>query len=79
MGLDGLRRIGTLLEVSSLYETAPVGGPEQDPYLNAVALIETTLSAGDLLAALHEIEARGRPDPSGALGTADPRSRSPRL
>lgn len=56
-GLDGLRRIGTLLDVSSLYETAPVGGPEQGPYLNAVALLETTLSARDLLAALHEIEA----------------------
>jgi 2-amino-4-hydroxy-6-hydroxymethyldihydropteridine diphosphokinase len=56
-GLDGLRRIGTLLDVSSLYETAPVGGPEQGPYLNAVALLETTLSARDLLTALHEIEA----------------------
>lgn len=56
VGLDGLRRVGTLLEVSSLYETVPVGGPDQDAYLNAVALIETTLSAEDLLAALHEIE-----------------------
>jgi 2-amino-4-hydroxy-6-hydroxymethyldihydropteridine diphosphokinase len=44
--------------VSSLYETAPVGGPEQDPYLNAVGLIETTLSAPDLLAHLHGIEAQ---------------------
>lgn len=58
MGLDGLRPAGTLLAVSSLYETAPVGGPEQDPYLNAVGLIETTLSASDLLAHLHGIEAR---------------------
>jgi 2-amino-4-hydroxy-6-hydroxymethyldihydropteridine diphosphokinase len=58
MGLDGLGREGTLLAVSSLYETAPVGGPEQDPYLNAVALIETTLSARDLLSHLHEIEAQ---------------------
>lgn len=59
VGLDGLRRVGTLLEVSSLYETVPVGGPDQDAYLNAVALIETTLSAEDLLAALHEIEDQG--------------------
>jgi 2-amino-4-hydroxy-6-hydroxymethyldihydropteridine diphosphokinase len=58
MGLDGLRRAGTLLAVSSLYETAPVGGPEQDPYLNAVGLLETTLSAPDLLAHLHGIEAQ---------------------
>ena len=55
-GLEGLRRIGTLLAVSSLYETAPVGGPEQDPYLNAVGLIETTLPAADLLAQLQDIE-----------------------
>lgn len=58
MGLDGLRRAGTLLAVSSLYETAPVGGPEQDPYLNAVGLIETALSAPDLLAHLQGIEAQ---------------------
>jgi 2-amino-4-hydroxy-6-hydroxymethyldihydropteridine diphosphokinase len=58
IGLDGLRRAGTLLAVSSLYETAPVGGPEQDHYLNAVGLIETTLSAPDLLAHLHEVEAQ---------------------
>jgi 2-amino-4-hydroxy-6-hydroxymethyldihydropteridine diphosphokinase len=58
LGLEGLGRVGILVEVSSLYETAPVGGPDQDPYLNAVGLIETTLSAEELLAALHEIEAQ---------------------
>ena len=55
-GLDGLRRVGTVLKVSSLYETVPVGGPAQDRYLNAMSLIETSLPAEDLLAALHEIE-----------------------
>jgi 2-amino-4-hydroxy-6-hydroxymethyldihydropteridine diphosphokinase len=54
--LDGLRRIGTVLKVSSLYETEPVGGPAQDRYLNAVSLIETPLSAEDLLGALLGIE-----------------------
>ena len=58
VGLDGLRLAGNLIAVSSLYETAPVGGPEQDHYLNAVGLIETTLSASDLLAHLHEVEAQ---------------------
>lgn len=58
MGLEGLRRAGTLLAVSSLYETAPVGGPDQDPYLNAVGLIETTLSPPELLALLHDVEAQ---------------------
>ena len=56
-GLEGLRRAATLAGVSSLYESAPVGGPHQDRYLNAVALIETTFSPRHLLAALHEIEA----------------------
>ena len=54
--MDGLRRIGTVLKVSSLYETEPVGGPAQDRYLNAVSLIETPLSAEDLLGALLGIE-----------------------
>jgi 2-amino-4-hydroxy-6-hydroxymethyldihydropteridine diphosphokinase len=43
--------------VSSLYETEPVGGPEQDPYLNAVVVVETQLVGHDLLAILHGIEA----------------------
>lgn len=44
--------------VSKLYETAPVGGPdEQGPYLNAALLATTTLGAGELLANLHRIEA----------------------
>ncbi|HUS43884.1 MAG TPA: 2-amino-4-hydroxy-6-hydroxymethyldihydropteridine diphosphokinase [Ilumatobacteraceae bacterium] len=43
---------------STLYETAPVGGPEnQGPYLNAALSANTTLGAADLLALLHRIEA----------------------
>ncbi|WP_446666147.1 2-amino-4-hydroxy-6-hydroxymethyldihydropteridine diphosphokinase [Flexivirga sp. B27] len=50
-----------LIEVSGLYETAPVGGPEQPDYLNAVAVGETRLAPWTLLDRLHEIEAgRGR-------------------
>ena len=56
-GLEGLVRLGRLIDVSSLYETAPVGGPDQNPYLNAVGLIRTTLSSRDLLAGLQGIEA----------------------
>ncbi|WP_374968022.1 2-amino-4-hydroxy-6-hydroxymethyldihydropteridine diphosphokinase [Terrabacter sp. BE26] len=47
----------TVTAVSSLVETDPVGGPEQPPYLNAVALGRTTLAPAELLAALHRIEA----------------------
>ncbi|MEM1432073.1 MAG: 2-amino-4-hydroxy-6-hydroxymethyldihydropteridine diphosphokinase [Pseudomonadota bacterium] len=59
----GLARLAALPEtrlsaVSTLYETAPVGGPDnQGPYLNAVARVQTGLDARALLAALHTIEA----------------------
>jgi dihydroneopterin aldolase / 2-amino-4-hydroxy-6-hydroxymethyldihydropteridine diphosphokinase len=43
--------------VSGVWETAPVGGPPQPDYLNAVILIRTRLPARALLAAGHGIEA----------------------
>ncbi|WP_374928531.1 2-amino-4-hydroxy-6-hydroxymethyldihydropteridine diphosphokinase [Kytococcus sedentarius] len=47
-----------LVGLSPLVQSDPVGGVEQPVYLNAVALVETTLTAPELLAALHRIEAR---------------------
>jgi 2-amino-4-hydroxy-6-hydroxymethyldihydropteridine diphosphokinase len=44
-------------KVSPVYETAPVGGPPQPDYLNAVVLARTTLPSLDLLDRLHEVEA----------------------
>jgi 2-amino-4-hydroxy-6-hydroxymethyldihydropteridine diphosphokinase len=41
---------------SRVYETAPVGGPEQGPYLNAVVALETDLDAHALLRVAHRIE-----------------------
>ena len=41
---------------SSIYETAAIGGPEQDAYLNAIVLVETDLEPLDLLTSLHDIE-----------------------
>jgi 2-amino-4-hydroxy-6-hydroxymethyldihydropteridine diphosphokinase len=50
-----------VLRVSSLYETAPVGGPPgQGPYLNAAATLQTDLAPEDLLRTLLEIEQRLR-------------------
>ncbi|WP_265443275.1 2-amino-4-hydroxy-6-hydroxymethyldihydropteridine diphosphokinase [Flexivirga meconopsidis] len=50
-----------LVAVSRLFETDPVGGPEQPDYLNAVAVGTTRLAPWTLLERLHEIEAgRGR-------------------
>jgi 2-amino-4-hydroxy-6-hydroxymethyldihydropteridine diphosphokinase len=42
--------------VSTYFTTAPVGGPEQPDYLNAVVIAESELPASDLLALLHGIE-----------------------
>ena len=53
-GLDGVE----ITAVSALYETEPVGGPEQQgPYLNAALRVVTTRKAAGLLADLHRIEA----------------------
>lgn len=45
-----------LITHSSLYRTAPVGYADQPDFINAVALIETRLSAPALLHALLDIE-----------------------
>jgi len=42
---------------SSIYETEPVGGPAQGPYLNLVAAAETALSPEALMQAALETEA----------------------
>ena len=45
--------------LSRIYETAPVGGPDnQGAYLNAALLAYTSRTPQDLLRALHDIEAR---------------------
>ena len=42
--------------LSRVYETAPVGGPEQGPYLNAVVALRTALGPAELLAVARRIE-----------------------
>jgi dihydropteroate synthase len=46
-----------LLAKSPVYETAPVGGPAQPDYLNAVLMVATSLRPRDLLVRLNGIEA----------------------
>jgi 2-amino-4-hydroxy-6-hydroxymethyldihydropteridine diphosphokinase len=59
--LYALRRRGQVLQVSSLYETEPVGCTEQGAFLNAVLSLNTHLSPRGLLEELLRIEAgRGR-------------------
>jgi len=45
-----------LIAVSRVYETAPVGGPPQDAYLNAVVAVDTGLDPHALLALAQRIE-----------------------
>jgi 2-amino-4-hydroxy-6-hydroxymethyldihydropteridine diphosphokinase len=46
-----------VVAVSRVYETAPVGGPPQDDYLNAVVAVDTSLDPRELLAVAHRLEA----------------------
>ena len=55
---------------SPLYRSAPVDAPGQPDYVNAVAAVETALSAPQLLEALQAIETR--------QGRARPFARAPR-
>jgi len=45
-----------VIAVSRVYETAPVGGPEQGEYLNAVVALDTSLSPHELLHLAQAIE-----------------------
>ena len=45
-----------VLAISPVYETAPIGGPPQDAFLNAVAALETGLDPYELLALAQGIE-----------------------
>lgn len=56
--VDVLRPFG-LRAVSPVYETDPVGGPEQEPYLNAVVLVDGA-APRRLLEIAHAIEASRR-------------------
>ena len=46
-----------VVAVSPVYETDPVGGPPQDPFLNLVVELDTDLSPNRLLGLCHRIEA----------------------
>lgn len=54
-----LRRVPGLgaVRLSALFASAPVGGPSQPDYVNAVALARTRLAPATLLARLHRVEA----------------------
>lgn len=51
-----LAKLGVISVGSPVYETAPVGGPDQDHYLNAVVGLDTEIAPRELLEHLLEIE-----------------------
>ncbi|MBC7625413.1 MAG: 2-amino-4-hydroxy-6-hydroxymethyldihydropteridine diphosphokinase [Aeromicrobium sp.] len=58
---DALREIAatpacSVIKMSMMYESSPVGGVEQAHFINAVAEIETTLTPRAMMARLLEIE-----------------------
>ena len=56
VAVDALRNLGSISAVSALYETEPIGGPEQSAYLNAVVVIETDTPPPELMSELLAIE-----------------------
>ncbi len=55
--VEGLRAVDPDLECSPIYETAPVGGPGgQDPYLNCVVSLQTSLGPRALLGIAQRLE-----------------------
>ena len=59
---EAIEPLTGVVAISQAYETDPVGGPPgQDPYLNCVVEIETTLTPRQLLGVCHRLEsAAGR-------------------
>ena len=61
-GLDAVAESAVAVEVSPVYETAPVGGPAQGPYLNAVlrAELPADTDLGDLIGRAEGLAGRVR-------------------
>lgn len=57
--VDAVGSLSSHYTVSGLYETEPIGGPVQNPFLNAVMSIESSLEPAALLEQLQRVEADG--------------------
>jgi len=53
---QGVESLPGLVAVSPVYETAPVGGPDQGAFLNIVAELDVDLDPYELLGLCHRIE-----------------------
>lgn len=54
--VEAMGSLGEIESISGLYETEPVGGPSQGPYLNAGVMLLTELEPEPLLRGLQKIE-----------------------
>lgn len=54
--LNQLRSKVEIVKVSSIYETEPVGGVQQDDFLNIAVKIKTEMNPYQLLKFIHQIE-----------------------
>ena len=54
---DAIAATPDLVAVSDLFETDPIGGPDQDAYLNVVLQLDTDLDARALLELCRSLEA----------------------
>jgi dihydroneopterin aldolase/2-amino-4-hydroxy-6-hydroxymethyldihydropteridine diphosphokinase len=54
--MSGLAAVSRVAAVSSVYETIPIGGPDQGPFLNAVVVVDTARTPRGLLRELLFIE-----------------------
>ena len=58
---EALNEVSEVIELSSFYQTRPVGGPPQPDFINAIIIIETNLAPEELLLVAQAIEgAHGR-------------------
>ena len=57
LAVQRLRLLGEILGTSCVYQNPPIGRPEQADFLNAAALVETTLSPIEIRNHLRKVEA----------------------
>ena len=50
------RELGKIIQRSSVYETAPWGNADQEPFLNRVVKIQSSLEAGEMMRRIISIE-----------------------
>lgn len=53
---EAIRSLPDVVAVSPVYETDPVGGPEQGAFLNLVVELDTDIAPNDLLGLCHRLE-----------------------